>query len=336
MRVSVQRSDIFQRLPFCPDPSSRVDRWFQLPMGWDTSFVSWLIEKCGPIRPRYLIDPFCGAGASLVSAARHGYSAIGIDSDCLAVTATYAKTHFAQADDLNKGFELLAKKAIELEHDKDSISMLELVQRLESLSLPTRAIMAITVARASALSPFSATCLIQNVAVVKQDVQPWFDRTYPSAEVIRSNSCNQYLWDIVASVAEGPWLVLASPPHPNSRGGIDRLGKPFENWCRVLACEISCQPSNPYKKAYLPVHRNLAHQPFMCSFLESLTKSAPANTLLMLEYEITSQSGDWTVSLIERAEQFGVCAVCRIILYDKAPDARDNVVEGGILVIKCG
>ena len=63
MHISVERDRVFDSLPFGPDPSSCVDRWLQLPMGWDTSFVNWLIDRYSPARVELVIDPFCGTGA---------------------------------------------------------------------------------------------------------------------------------------------------------------------------------------------------------------------------------------------------------------------------------
>ena len=83
-----------------PAPARRYDAWFESPWGR----FAWRIETqavlaaLGPIEGRTVADIGCGTGRLLEILARHGATALGIDSDPGMLTVAAARGPTARAD----------------------------------------------------------------------------------------------------------------------------------------------------------------------------------------------------------------------------------------------
>lgn len=71
--------------------TASVHRWFVFPHSYAPELVSWLIDELQPDPHGTLLDPFCGAGTTLVEGERYGLHSVGVDLLPLAVLATRAK-----------------------------------------------------------------------------------------------------------------------------------------------------------------------------------------------------------------------------------------------------
>lgn len=79
-------------MTYAPDPEEPIDRWFQFDYSDSTENVSGLLlEHNLGENGRWIYDPYCGAGSSLLAAVRLGRKAMGNDLDPLAVAASGLK-----------------------------------------------------------------------------------------------------------------------------------------------------------------------------------------------------------------------------------------------------
>jgi len=72
--------------------SAPVHRWFVFPHSYAPELVEWLANELSLEEGATVLDPFCGAGTTLVEAQRMGLRSIGIDLLPLAVLASRTKT----------------------------------------------------------------------------------------------------------------------------------------------------------------------------------------------------------------------------------------------------
>lgn len=85
----------YQRQPFAPDASDARDRWLQLP---DSSNVEQVADLLAPQLQRGgVVDPFAGAGSTLVAAQRLGNRAVGVERHPIAFSGAYAKATLGPA-----------------------------------------------------------------------------------------------------------------------------------------------------------------------------------------------------------------------------------------------
>jgi hypothetical protein len=70
---------------------SPIHRWFVFPHSYAPELVGWLVEELGLEQGKTVLDPFCGAGTTLVEAEARGLVPIGVDLLPVAVLASSAK-----------------------------------------------------------------------------------------------------------------------------------------------------------------------------------------------------------------------------------------------------
>jgi DNA modification methylase len=68
-----------------------IHRWLVFPHSFAPELVNWLICELRIEKRGSLLDPFCGAGTTLVEGEQHGFSPVGVDLLPLAVLASRAK-----------------------------------------------------------------------------------------------------------------------------------------------------------------------------------------------------------------------------------------------------
>lgn len=103
-----------------------VHSWYRLRLGYSDHFVSSVIKDFD-LDPRraVVLDPFCGAGTTIVECKKQGISSIGIDANPSSCFATRVKTHWAieaqrisaLLPELKRRFENLRSDASEFEND---------------------------------------------------------------------------------------------------------------------------------------------------------------------------------------------------------------------------
>src|SRR5439155_13486880 len=86
-----------------------VHRWFVFPHSFAPELVGWLIGKLEIEKGMTLLDPFCGAGTTLVEAEARGLVPIGVDLLPIAVLASRAKTARPSSSELRSARHRLIK-----------------------------------------------------------------------------------------------------------------------------------------------------------------------------------------------------------------------------------
>jgi DNA modification methylase len=67
-----------------------IQRWFRYREGYSTRLVEKILT--GTRRDRLVVDPFCGAGTTLLAAKRQGFQSVGIDANPISVFVAKVKT----------------------------------------------------------------------------------------------------------------------------------------------------------------------------------------------------------------------------------------------------
>ncbi|MBD3209979.1 hypothetical protein GF318_01205 [Candidatus Micrarchaeota archaeon] len=84
-----------------------VHRWFWYKEGFSPEIVDYCI---GSKRPGKILDPFCGAGTTLLAAKEKGIDSIGVDASALAVFISRTKTMDYTREDIEGIKAFLSKK----------------------------------------------------------------------------------------------------------------------------------------------------------------------------------------------------------------------------------
>jgi hypothetical protein len=72
--------------------SEAIHRWYQIIMGFDWKLVRHLIERLEISSDDLVLDPFCGAGTTLVQCKKQGIPSVGIDANPVCTLASRVKT----------------------------------------------------------------------------------------------------------------------------------------------------------------------------------------------------------------------------------------------------
>lgn len=76
-----------------PSRAAPVHRWFVFPHSYGPQLVEWVLDRLSLHAGSVVLDPFCGAGTTLVECQRRGLRSIGVDLLPLAALAARAKTN---------------------------------------------------------------------------------------------------------------------------------------------------------------------------------------------------------------------------------------------------
>jgi hypothetical protein len=81
-----------------PLPSDLADdavhRWYRIIMGFDWKLVESLIDRLHITPAHTVLDPFCGAGTTLVQCKKQGIDSIGIDANPVCILASQVKANW--------------------------------------------------------------------------------------------------------------------------------------------------------------------------------------------------------------------------------------------------
>ncbi|MEM3415308.1 MAG: DNA methyltransferase [Thermoproteota archaeon] len=86
-----ERYDLRLITTFIPNKRYPVYNWFYFKEGFSRDFVEYAISLLG-YKPRVILDPFVGAGTTLLYAREKGYHSIGVDASPLMVLVSKVKT----------------------------------------------------------------------------------------------------------------------------------------------------------------------------------------------------------------------------------------------------
>jgi hypothetical protein len=314
---------LFDDIPFCPDPFHPIDGLAQFPMSWSVEFVKWVLQQYAT-PDCIVIDPMAGAGATLVAALDEGHQCLGIDADPLAVVLTYTKLAAAAGVDLANGRAFVEG----MEHSGVSVSRICLELANTALSFDMRATAALHLYR-------RATGLPSDLPSGRTgSPSPASDRPYDPerrSPIIWADCFHSSVWAFARDMLPSkPWLLVTSPPHPNSRGRPALRESALTDAFAFLARE--CGTHHGWNHATLDAAAYSGES--LLSLLTHVGRHSSPRTLAVIEYEITDRGGNWVHDLANTAASIGWHVVAKERMYSDAPDGRSGVIEGGLVVVR--
>jgi len=102
-----ERYDLGHLLTFVPNKKVPIHNWFYFKEGFSRDFVSLMMDWLRIRANCTILDPFCGAGTTLLTSKEMGVNAIGVDASPLSVFVTQVKTE-------NYNLEMIRSSAREL------------------------------------------------------------------------------------------------------------------------------------------------------------------------------------------------------------------------------
>lgn len=90
---------------FVPNKSLPIHNWFYYKEGFSRDLVTHLLKRFGPSRKDWVLDPFCGAGTTLLTCLESGVNSVGFDVHPVSVFASRVKTREYDKGDLRSELE---------------------------------------------------------------------------------------------------------------------------------------------------------------------------------------------------------------------------------------
>jgi DNA modification methylase len=86
-----ERYDLGKLVTFIPNKRLPVHNWFYFKEGFSRDFVALMFDEFGLRGGDWVLDPFCGAGTTLLTAKERGLNAFGVDVSPLFIMASLVK-----------------------------------------------------------------------------------------------------------------------------------------------------------------------------------------------------------------------------------------------------
>lgn len=94
---------------FVPNKELPVHNWFYYKEGFARDLVMQLLRQFRPSRKDWVLDPFCGAGTTLLTCMESGVNSVGFDVHPVSVFASRVKTRDYDTAELEKELERVIK-----------------------------------------------------------------------------------------------------------------------------------------------------------------------------------------------------------------------------------
>ena len=106
-----ERYDLGRLVTFTPNKRIPIHNWYYFKEGFSRDFVFMMFDWFKIKKDDCVLDPFCGAGTSLLTSKELGINAVGIDASPLSVFISQVKTANYDLEKLkNTSKEILSKK----------------------------------------------------------------------------------------------------------------------------------------------------------------------------------------------------------------------------------
>lgn len=316
---------IYDALPFRPSDAAPVDWLLQTPSGWDISLPSYVMSNLATItRDTVVVDPFVGAGATMLAADEMVATCLGSDIDPLAVVSSFAKTYAPTDAEVAAAVELLMELIAE-----DLMRMPRALQVAHPLW--------VSCAASAMIANWTLKSLIANSGVRYCTVERFRLEQFAtngSPTVLLADARSSALWQLISDMnPEKDLLILTSPPFPDSRGNASV----YPNWlrasARVLADRISHQMVGPETAKHLiaGMERN-NHVAWHSVLLARVAKHCSGHITVVAEYETVNSDWSWLESVAAEESIDSWSSVELLPFYWQPPDGREGVTEGGLLI----
>jgi hypothetical protein len=91
-----------------------VHEWYRFVLSFPPHLIRDYLKRFGVTYKKYVLDPFCGTGTTLVECKKMGIPSVGIEANPMAYLASTVKTDWVpDADSLYKNARRIADRAIE-------------------------------------------------------------------------------------------------------------------------------------------------------------------------------------------------------------------------------
>lgn len=295
----------YRRHPFTADPTDRVDRWCQLPYSGNRASVRVLLDALDLGGPgRILLDPFCGAGSTLLAGAGRGGTVLGCDVEPGACLATALKLSApALAADLRRT-PGAGRPHSPLWNWADAVAAL-----------------------VDGLSPGRRPATID--AVVDDCTDHEFDWQTTAAAVVCSGAAE--VTSAPGFAATGRVDVFTSPPHGTGRSAAWSALDP------MAPTELLDRSPDIVRRVTGPSHRGRGDgtRGDALADLDALLLDLQARGRLgrvAVEYEVPDTSPDVAGRLAARLSGLGLADARVIPLHVGSPDGLSGVLGGGVVV----
>ncbi|NFN85903.1 hypothetical protein FDF31_04555 [Clostridium sporogenes] len=109
-----------QLVNFFKNKDAAYHRWFIYREGFSHTLIKELISRSGIERNKFILDPFCGSGTTIVEAAINGYSGVGIDINPMSAFISGVKCRCYSEEELNR--LLMYREKINILFQKDILT----------------------------------------------------------------------------------------------------------------------------------------------------------------------------------------------------------------------
>lgn len=318
---------IYNTLPFAPNLAEPIDWLLQLASSWDVSLPLHVMCHLIPVRPEtVVIDPFVGAGATLLAADRLTKNCLGSDIEPLAVVSSFTKICTPTVMELVEAAETLTPLVSE-----------DLTEMPIGWDLGSS--LWVNCAVVSMVSSWILSGLPADSPRRHHSVKRLQSTSFPMkgmAKVLLADVRSEYLWQFAAdSLGSADWLILTSPPFPNSRKGFLINNQWLQDVSRRLAEKVTEQYIGP--RATLRLIGDVENSPsktWHTMVLDKVAAYCCGTASVVAEYEVAHDEWFW-LETVEAAARDGCWGTVELLpLYEDSPDGRPGVTEGGLLIAR--
>jgi DNA modification methylase len=146
-----EKYELGRLVTFIPNKGTPIHKWFYFKEGFSRDFVTLMFDWLNVKPGKWVLDPFCGSGTTLLSSKEAGINAVGVDASPLAVFVTQVKAADYNVDELKeaakdffskkfrkydvKGLSLLVRRSFSRYSLEDIIFFREEIREIPDLKI---------------------------------------------------------------------------------------------------------------------------------------------------------------------------------------------------------
>lgn len=301
-----------------PLRSKAIHRWYVFPHSFTSELVHALINKWGLSTTDMILDPFCGAGTTILAAKERGIPATGYDLSPFAVFASCVKLGEYMPEDMNDLWQALCSRIVSEKWSEAQANYPELVHRalpgrllgaFESLLCEIDRLDCTSIQKnffklaVFSILPYYSRATISggwlkwvskrtNVRSINSKLKQCVEGMLADIQFQISNACDATRsWPVgIADARRLPdkagsySAVITSPPYPNRHDytrvfGVE-LMLAFLTWGETQQLRYQSFHSHPEARPARPVHDGY-HQPWRLSQIISKIENAKVDSRVL-------------------------------------------------------
>lgn len=120
-----ERFDVGPLVTFVPNKKYPIHNWFHFKEGFSRDFVLLMLEHFKVGKGKWVLDPFCGAGTTLLTCKEKGVNSVGVDAMPLSVFLSQVKT----ADYSIEELKMISRDIFSKKFSRPNVMVSSLVRR---------------------------------------------------------------------------------------------------------------------------------------------------------------------------------------------------------------